>query len=90
MFPKLFQKIFNSKENTYRQKTAKISSDFNDFIKKYGIQHVITSPYNLTAKRISEHINSTIKNILQIYKGKKLRQIIQKIDVNLNIVAIRY
>lgn len=67
-----------------------IASDFNDFIKKYDIKHVMTSPYNPTANGISERINSTIKNILRIYKGHNLRQIIQKIEVNLNYCYHRY
>ncbi|KAG0441316.1 hypothetical protein DMUE_1134, partial [Dictyocoela muelleri] len=61
-----------------------ISNDFNNFIKKYDIKHLLTSPYNPTANGISERINSTIKNILGIYKGHQLRQITKKIEININ------
>ncbi|KAG0441142.1 Transposon Tf2-8 polyprotein [Dictyocoela muelleri] len=61
-----------------------ISNTFERFLKSNCIKHIQTSPYNPTANGISERINSTIKNILRIYKGKLLKDVIAKIETNLN------
>ncbi|KAG0442136.1 Transposon Tf2-9 polyprotein [Dictyocoela muelleri] len=62
-----------------------VSNEFENFLKNNEIIHVKTSPYNPTANSISERLNSTIANILRIYRGFSLSETIKKIEVNLNL-----
>lgn len=52
-------------------------------MKKYGIKVIHTTPYNPTGNSVSERINRTIGELLRIYKGERLKKILNHINTRL-------
>ena len=61
-----------------------ISIIFSNMLNKYNIKHTKTTAYNPTSNGISERINYTIGNILRIYKGGDINNLVEMIELNLN------
>ncbi|KAF0985435.1 hypothetical protein HZS_4988 [Henneguya salminicola] len=51
---------------------------------KHGIQASYISTYNPSANGISERINSIINAVLKIFKGFKIEEVLNKVNMRLN------
>lgn len=60
-----------------------ISSTFTDYVKSLGIKSTTTLTENPQGNSICERINQTVGNILRIYKGYNLENVISLINNNL-------
>ncbi|KAG0420205.1 Pol polyprotein, partial [Dictyocoela roeselum] len=64
-----------------------LSIKFRTILKKYGITHIVTAPYNPTGNSIVERINKEIGLTLRISKNKNLLEIERNIWRRLNLNA---
>lgn len=64
--------------------TCFTSKDFKEFLCRYGIKLTTTIGYNPTGNSVVERVNQTIGNIIRIYKGFDLENVVSLICNNLN------
>ncbi|KAG0435490.1 Transposon Tf2-6 polyprotein, partial [Dictyocoela muelleri] len=87
-FKKSWLNNFNPPD-TFLSDNAKYYTSNNtyEYFKSLNIRQVFASPYNPTCNSLSERINSTISNILRIYKGWNIKIIHEIIENRLNKIV---
>ncbi|KAG0420322.1 Transposon Tf2-9 polyprotein, partial [Dictyocoela roeselum] len=60
------------------------SNNFKNLMKKYGIKHVTSAPYNPTGNGVVERINKEIGIVLRLSRGSNVKELKDKIWIRLN------